>query len=533
MTARRHTLRAMLIAATILTPLAASAQTVRWARSGDALTLDPHAQNEGPTHTLNHQIYEPLIVRDHTGKQVPALALSWGLVAGDPTTWEFKLRPGVKYHNGNPFNADDVVFSLQRALQPTSDMKSLLASVESVAKVDDLTLRIKTRGPNPILPANLGDMFIMDREWAEANNATKVQDFKNRDENFSVRNANGTGPFILVSREPDVRTVMRRNDEYWGKGQVPLEISELIYTPIKADATRVAALLSGEIDLVQDMPVQDVQRIQGASNLRVNTGPENRSIFLGMDVGSADLKGDDVQGKNPLADKRVRQAMNMAIDRVAINRVVMRGQSVPTGTIMPPGVNGYTKELDKLPPVDVNRAKAMLAEAGYPNGFSLTFHCSNDRYVNDEGVCQAAVGMLGRIGIKANLVSQSKSIHFPLVQKNPPETEFYLLGWGVPTFDSEYIFSLLHHTRTDKLGGWNATRYSNAEVDRLTVSLNSEIDLDKRNATIAKIWSILQEDTIYLPLHIQALSYGMKNNLDVPVDITNQPKLKMVAFKRS
>ena len=298
---------------------------------------------------------------------------------------------------------------------------------------------------------------------------------------------------------------------------------------IKADATRVAALLSGEVDFVQDLPVQDIERVKGTANLKVATGPENRSIFLGMNVGAAELATGSVKGKNPFADKRVRQAVNMAVNRDAIQRVVMRGQSVPTGTIAPPGVNGWTPEMNKYPAVDQAKAKALLKEAGWEAGFSVSFHCPNDRYINDEAICQAVVGMLGQIGIKANLVAQSKSIHFPLIQK--AETDFYLLGWGVPTFDSHYIFSFLYHTRTDKVGGWNGTRYSSAEIDRLTTSLESETDLKKRDATIAQLWKVLHDETLYIPIHIQTLAYGMKTNVDIAVDISNQPKLKLATVK--
>jgi len=485
-----------LLAATAVATAAADARQLKWARSGDSLTLDPHAQNEGPTHGLNHHLYEPLIHRDTQGKEVAALAVSWK-VTDDAKVWEFKLRPNVKFHNGNGFNADDVVFSLERARQPTSDMKGLLTSVDTITKVDDMTVHIKTKGPNPLLPNNLTDLFIMDKEWSEANNVQKPQDFKNKEENYAVRNANGTGPFQLVSREPDVRTVMKRNDSYWGIGQVPLQITELVYIPIKADATRLA----------------------------------DRTIFFGMDVASADLKGDNVQGKNPFADKKVRQAMNMAVNRQAIQRVAMRGQSVPTGVIMPPFVHGWTKELDAVPSGDTNAAKKLLADAGYPNGFSVTLHCPNDRYVNDEAICQAAVGMWGQIGVKVNMVSQSKSIHFPLIQKNPPETEFYLLGWGVPTFDSEYIFSFLYHTRNEKFGSWNALRYSSAEADRMIEQLSSETDKAKRDATIAKLWALFKDETFYLPVHHQTLAYAMKTGFDIPVDVSNQPKLKYVSFK--
>jgi peptide/nickel transport system substrate-binding protein len=518
------------LAALALAAAAADARSVTWARTGDALTLDPHAQNEGPTHNLNHQIYEPLLIRDHTGKIHPTLAVSWKITA-DPAVWEFKLRQGVKFHNGNPFNADDVVFSLNRARQPASDMKGLLTSIESVSKVDDDTVHIKTKGPNPLLPNYLTNLFIMDKEWSEANNTATVQDYKAKKDNFAVRNANGTGPYKLVSREQDVRTVLKRNDAYWGNGEVPVGISDITYVVIKSDATRVAALLSGEVDFVQDLPPQDIDRLQKTPTLKVNFGPENRTIFFGMDVASPELKTSNIKGKNPFADKRVRQAMNMAIDREAIKRAVMRGQSVPAGVIAPPFVNGYTKELDALPKVDLAKATALLKEAGYPDGFQVTLHCPNDRYINDEGICQAGTAMLAKIGVKVNLVAQPKGPHFTLIQKNRPETDFYLLGWGVPTYDSHYIFSFLYHGRSGSEGSWNATRYSNPEIEKEIRGLTSEVDAAKRNAAIARIWGVLAGEVNYIALHHQMLAYAMKKDLDIPVSPENTVHMKFVAAK--
>jgi peptide/nickel transport system substrate-binding protein len=508
----------------------ADARTVRWARSGDALTLDPHAQNEGPTHGLLQQIYEPLIIRDLAGKLVPTLATSWNITE-DPTVWEFKLRQGVKFHNGNTFNADDVVFSLERALQPTSELRSLISFIDKVVRVDDYTVHIKTKGPNPLVPVYMITLYIMDKEWCETNSTVTVQDYKAKKDNYSVRNANGTGPYVPASREQDVKTVLRRNDAYWGKAEQPLTVSEIIYLTIKSDATRVAALISGDVDLVHDVPVQDIERLEKAGNLRVTYGPENRTIFLGMDVTSPELALSNVKGKNPFADKRVRQAMNMAIDREAIKRVVMRGQSVPAGIIAPPFVNGYTKELDQLPKVDLDKAKSLLKEAGYPDGFQITLHCPNDRYINDEGICQAVTGMLAKIGVKVNLVVQPKGPHFTLLQKTPPETDFYMLGWGVPTFDSHYVFAYLYHTRTGRDGSWNATRYSNPEVDKAIGALTEEIDIGKRNAAIARIWSTLSDETIYIPLHHQMVAHAMKNDLDIPVRPDNWVYMKMIAAK--
>ena len=521
---------AVALAALGMAAAAADARSLKWARTADSLTLDPHAQNEGPTHNLLHQIYEPLLIRDASGKVLPTLAVSWK-VTSDPAVWEFKLRQGVKFHNGNPFTADDVVFSLDRARQPTSDMKGLLSSIETVSKVDDYKVLIKTKGPNPLLPNYLTNMFMMDKEWSEANNTITVQDYKGKKDNFAVRNANGTGPYAVVSREQDVKTVLKRNDGYWGKSEVPLGITEITYLAIKSDATRVAALLSGEVDFVQDVPVQDIDRVGKTANLKVNTGPENRTIFFGMDVASPELKTSNIKGKNPFADKRVRQAINMAIDREAIKRAVMRGQSVPAGVIAPPFVNGYTKELDTLPKVDLAKAASLLKEAGYADGFQVTLHCPNDRYINDEGICQAATAMLAKIGIKVNLVAQPRGPHFTLIQKNPPETEFYMVGWGVPPYDSQYIFSFLYHTRSGSDGSWNATRYTNAEVDAAIQSLNSEVDTGKRNATIAKIWKTVGDETNYIALHHQMLAYAMKSDLDIPVSPENTVFIKFVTAK--
>ena len=246
---------AAVVAAALAAP--ASAETLRWARAGDSLTLDPHSQNEGPTHTLAHQIYEPLLQRDMEGTIIPALATSWAPTE-DPTVWEFKLREGVTFHDGSAFTADDVVFSLNRAMKPTSAMKELLASVVEATKVDDYTVHIKTNGANPLLPNNLTNLFMMDADWARNNNVEAPQDFANNEENYAVRNANGTGAYVLEAREPDTRTVLKANPDYWGKGQFPLEVTEIVFTPIQSAATRVAALLSGEVDLIQDVPVQDL-----------------------------------------------------------------------------------------------------------------------------------------------------------------------------------------------------------------------------------------------------------------------------------
>lgn len=521
MTIRTLTLSSLVLATTVL---GANAETLRWARAGDSLTLDPHAQNEGPTSALAHQIMEPLVMRDMTGAMVPALATEWGPSSDDPNVWVFKLREGVTFHDGAEFDSEDVLFSLNRAMTPDSDYKELLASVTDVRAPDKYTIEIVTNGPNPIMPNNLTNMFIMDKGWAEANGAVKVQDYEGGEDTFAAKNAMGTGPYMLVSREPDVKTVLSMNESYWGKDEFPMEVTEIIYTPIQNAATRVAALLSGEVDFIQDVPVQDLSRVADADGLDVRTAPQNRVIFFGMNMGDADLTNDNVDGANPLSDVRVRRAMSMAINRDAIRQVVMRGQSDPAGMISPPFVNGWNEEMDSSSMTDVGKANELMAAAGYGDGFSIQLDCPNDRYINDEAICQAAVGMLAQIGVTVNLDAKPKAQHFPLI--NNLETDFYMLGWGVPTYDSEYIFNFLAHTKGEKYGSWNGTRFSNPELDQKIQALASETDLPKRDMMINEIWQVVQDEQLYIPIHHQVLNWGMATNIDTIVAPDDTAKFK-------
>lgn len=527
---RKHFKRAAIgtaLAAVVLSS-AVSAQTLRWSSAGDSLTLDPHSQNEGPTHTLAHQIYDSLVFRNMDMELTAGLATKWE-VTSDPSVWKFTLREGVKYHDGSAFTSEDVVFSLNRAKHENADVKGLLGSVVGVEADGDYAVLIKTDGPNPLLPNNLTNMFMMDKTWAETHGVEIPQDYAAGEETYAVRNANGTGPYVLVSREPDVKTVLKLNQNYWGKGTFPLEVTEIIHTPIQSAATRVAALLSGEIDFLLDPPVQDLARLENAEGLAVRKAPQNRTIFLGMDQGAAELRNSNVKGKNPFADKRVREAMNMAIDRTAIQRVVMRGQSVPAGIIAPPFVNGYTKALDNVAKVDKKKAMKLLKDAGYENGFSATLQCPNDRYINDEAICQAVVGMLNQIGLDISLESKPKSIHFGDLQN--AALDFYMLGWGVPTMDSHYVFHYLVESRTEKGGAWNHANFSNADVDAKIAAMPSETDLKKRNKLIADVWKVVQDEVVYLPLHHQVLNWAMNDNIEFNVQGEDQPHFMYMTFK--
>lgn len=495
---------------------------LRWTSQGDALTMDPHSQNEGPTIAMNGQIYESLVTRDAALVLQPELAESWEAAADG---WTFNLRKGVKFHDGSDFTAEDVVFSFTRANHEASDYKEQAKNVVEVQVIDDHTVKLMTSGPNPILPNQLTSIFIVDKTWAEANNVVAPQDFKAKEETYAVRNANGTGPYKLVSRAPDELTVLEAHDGWWGKGQFPGNIDKIEYRPITNAATRVAALLSGEVDFVLDPPLQDLKRIEGADGLHVSTVAQIRSIFLGMDQGVDELRTSNIKGKNPFKDLRVRKAINLAIDKDAIQRVVMEGLSFPTGMITPPGVLGNTPENDPSYGFNVDEAKALMAEAGYGDGFSIRLDCPNNRYNNDEKICQAAVAMLAKIGVNVSLDAIPKAQHFPKIQKR--ETDFYMLGWGVPTLDSHYVFSYL----LDGDGSWNATGYNNPIVDAVTSAIVTEIDIPKRTAMMDAAWAQVKADMPYVPIHHQVLAWGIADGFDIPIAADDAVRPRFIVKK--
>ncbi|MCC5987242.1 MAG: ABC transporter substrate-binding protein [Pararhodobacter sp.] len=505
------------------TSVPTDAETLRWARVGDALTLDPHSQNEGPTHTLNHHIYETLVGRAVDGTLTPRLATDWYIHDEDDTVWVFEIREGVTFHEGQELTAHDVVFSLDRARTPPSGMAALHAAVEEVTAVDDYTVHVRLAGPAPLYVQNLTNTFVMSREWAEEHGTETAPNFAAGEEAYSVRNTNGTGPYMLVEREAEERTVLRVFEGHWDDAP---QVTEIIYTPISEAATRVSALLSGEVDIVQDVPVQDIARLEQTDGVSVVRGPENRNIFFSYDMTSETLASTNVDD-NPFAHPEIREAMALALDRDAIRQVVMRGESQPSAAPLPPFVNGWTEEMHAYDAPDIERASELVSGI-YPNGFSVDLHCPNDRYLNDEAICQALVGMLGRIGMNVNLVSQTRSLHFPLIENW--ETDFYLLGWGVPTFDSQYVFDFLVHTREGAYGAFNGTRYSNAELDAMIQSLATETDLEARDATIAAIWDQVMEDRIFLNVHNQMLAYAMRDGINLDVHPENQPRMTSVTF---
>ncbi len=507
--------------------LSVGAQTVRIANQGDALSLDPHSLNESLQLSTTNNVYETLVGRNKDLSVAPVLATSWKQTS--PTVWRFELRKNVQFHDGTPFTADDVLFSFARAAGEGSDLKSNTTDIKEVRKVGDHVVEIETKGPFPILPDVITTLMIMSKKWCEENKATIPVDRRKGIENTASFKANGTGPFRVRERQPNVRTVFVRNGTYWGK--IEGNAQEIIFTPIANPATRVAALVSGEIDVMEPVPVQDIARINASPNARVIAGPELRTIFLGMDQKRDELLYSNVKGKNPFKDKRVRQAFYQAIDIVGIQRTVMRGASRPTALMVGPGINGWNEAQDKRLPLDVEGAKKLLADAGYPSGFEVTMNCPNDRYVNDGQICQAVAANLARIGVKINLAAETKGTYFPKILRR--DTSFYLLGWTPSTYDSHNALTALMACPDDKTGAgqFNLGAYCNPKVDELTKKIQSETDKPKRDAMIKEAFDLHTADVGHLPLHQQTLAWGVSKKVSIVQMADNYMPFKWISIK--
>jgi peptide/nickel transport system substrate-binding protein len=498
-------------AALAVSGLAAQAKTFKWTSASDIATWDVHSQNNALQNGIHAAVYESLVYYNSKSFKVePVLASGWKQMT--PTQLRLNLRPGVKFHDGSPFTADDAVFSINRAMAKTSNFQVYTNGIDKVVKVDANTIDIFTKDPNPVLLNQLTELRMLSKAWTEKNNSVAPKDIKNQEENFAHRNAMGTGPFKLKSWQPDQKLVLERHTGWWGKADT--NVTEIVYTPVKAVATRMAALLSGEVDFVLDPSPQDLPRVRNTPNLKVIDGVENRTIFLGMDQFREELPGSNVKGKNPLKDQKVRKALYQAIDIQSINKVTLRGLGQPTGALVAPQVNGWTESVHKRFPYDVNAAKRLLEEAGYKDGFEVDFACPNNRYINDEAICQAITAMWAKVGVKAKLRTLPLATYFPMIQRY--EASIYMLGWGVPTFDAFYsIQSLVRSVGAQGDGNYNVGRYSNPQMDALVERTRKETDLKLRTELLTKALQLQNDDVAHIPLHNQIIPWAMKKNIDV------------------
>jgi peptide/nickel transport system substrate-binding protein len=490
---------------------AAQAQTLRWASQGDLQTLDPDSRNESLTNSLNGQVYEYLVGRDKKLNVAPQLATEWQQTS--PLQWRMKLRANVKFHDGTPFSADDVVFSIKRAQQPSSDIKVYATAMGEPKKIDDLTVEFNLKEVNPIFLEHANSVFIMSKAWCEKNNVVKTQDFNAGEQSYAALHANGTGPFMVVSRQPDVKTVYKRNPNWWGKFEG--NVQDVVYTPIKNNATRVAALISGELDFVLDPPPPDTPRLRSTSGIKVIDGPENRVIFIGMDQGRDELLYSGVKGKNPFKDQRVRQALYQAVDEDLIKNKLMRGLAAPTGaTMVSPKGTFNDPELEKRRPFDVDAAKKLLAAAGYPDGFEVTLDCPNDRYINDEDICKTLASMWAKIGMKIKVNTMPRSVYF--AKLGNLDTSMYMLGWGGSVTDAETTLTPIYRTRAaGGIGQFNYGQVNNPRLDELAAASSKEPDPKKREALIKAAIKEHNDMVHHIPLHRQFIPWAMRSNVEV------------------
>ena len=501
-------------ALTAVLPLTAQAKTFKFARAADMSTWDVHAQNVGVNNLMHAAVYDTLIEYDSkTFKPRASLATEWKQVS--PTQLRLTLRQGVKFSDGSDFTAVDAKFSLERAKAKTSNFTVYALGVDRVEIVNANTLDIFSTVPNPVLLNQLTELRVMSKAWAEKNNSVDPKDIKTKDETFAHRNALGTGPFMLKNWTPDQRATLVPNPQWWGKGKYPTNVTEVIYTPIKSDATRMAALLSGEVDFVLDPALQDLARVRQTDALKVLEGPENRTIFLGMDQFRDELPNSSVKGANPLKDVRVRKALYQAIDIDSIQKVVMRGLAQPSGAMIAPQINGWTAKANTRHPYNIAAAQKLLTEAGYPQGFEVDFACSAGRYINDEQLCQAITVQWAKIGVKARFRSMPFATYFPMIQRN--EASIYLLGWGVPTFDAFYsLQSLIRTVGAGGDGNFNLGRFSNPQQDALIERIRKETDLPTRSRLIEQALLADQQLISHIPLHNQIIPWAMKKTVDIP-----------------
>jgi peptide/nickel transport system substrate-binding protein len=493
---------------------AADSKTLRWSSKGDATTQDPHGQDESFTKSMNFLVYERLFQPGKDMSPTPWLAVSSKQLT--PTKRVVNLRKGVKFQDGSPFTADDVVFSFERAAK-SKQFRTYAIPAGVPKKIDDYTVEFTTPQPNPVNLISISEVPIMSRAWAEKNKATNPQDFTTKELPYAAKNAMGTGPYKLVSYTPGVKSIHVKNADWWGikEGLYESNIERIEYQPISSDVTRMAALKSGELDFVQDPSPQDIAKLKTDRDLKVWEGDEMRVIMIALDQARDQLLFADVKGKNPFKDRRVRMALYQSIDIGAIQSQVMRGLSTPTAIPLPnPKGEGIPASLDQRYPYDVSAAKNLLAEAGYPNGFGFTLHCPNDRYVNDEKICVALAGMWARVGLKVKVDAMPKAQYFA----RTPLQEFSacLQGWGDNNRDAIFTLKPVLHSKNDKgYGDTNYGNYKNVEVDQLIDQAEVEMDLAKRQKLINSAIELIQREVLVLPLHRQVIPWVTRANVSL------------------
>lgn len=495
-----------------LSPSSASANVFRWANDGPVVSMDPHTRRETFLLSFLANIYEPLVRGAADMSFEPGLATEWTQI--EPTIWRFKLRKNVVFHDGSPFSAHDVVFSIQRARHSQTTMNSVVSAIRDERIIDSHTVDLVTDKPIPLLPNIISNLLIMPRNWSVENGSAITAAAAKTKEIPASRIANGTGPFRLKRYQPDGQTVLSANPTWWNTREHNLD--EVVFSVIPDDEARVRALLMDQLDMILSLPPDATVRIAANPGLRTVITPEIRTLYLAMDQSRDILHESSVKTTNPFKDLRVRKAFYMAIDNQLIRDRVMRSFSIPTGSLFGKGVRGFNPALNsRLAPVDPIAAKALLAEAGYPDGFALTLDCPNDRYVNDEKICHAVAGMLDQIGIKVKVNAQTRSKFFAKIDAPVFNTSFLLIGWAPSTMDAHDVLYNILHCRDGVAGQGNNGGYCNRTVDGLIDKINLETNRNIRQGLIDQVIKIAREEFAYIPLHQQVILSAAKRSIDI------------------
>jgi peptide/nickel transport system substrate-binding protein len=495
MTAHPASLRQGLLAAALATVAApALAQNLTIGIGGSPTSLDPHFYNASPNNSLSMHLFDRLVEQDARARPQPALAESWRTVSD--TVWEFKLRPGVKWHDGRDFTADDVVFTIGRAPNvPNSPggFGGFVRAIQRIEVVDPLTIRFHTAAPHPMLPVELASVAIVARHAAEG---AGTEDYN------SGRAAVGTGPYRLVSYRPGDRTEFARNPGYW-RGDEPW--ARVSYRFIANDASRTAALLAGDVDVIDQVPSSDLARLRSNQRIALWEIQGLRLIYLMPDYSRTEnpVLVTDNDGRplprNPFQDSRVRRALSLAIDREALAERVMEGTARPAGQWLPPGSYSYNPAVTPPRP-DPEAARRLLAEAGFPNGFRMTLTTPNDRYPNDARTAQAVAQMWSRVGVRTSVDALPWASYSTRTSRQ--EFNMRLAGWGSVTGEGSYMLVNILGTfdRERRIGASNSSRYSNPELDALTTRATATLDDAARERLLQEAVAMVDRETSMIPL---------------------------------
>jgi len=500
----------LLATALVCASAAVGARELTIGLASEPSSIDPHFHNLGPNNAVARVIFDRLIMPDDKQQLRPGLAVSWEAI--DDTTWEFKLRKGVKFHDGSPFTADDVVFTFQRAPDVEGSPSSFATYIKGkqIIRIDSHTVHIKTERPYPLMPNDMSTFSIVSRKHGEG---AKTEDYNSGEATI------GTGAYKFVEYVPGDRIVLERNENYWGDKP---EWTRVTLKAIKSDPSRVAALLAGDVDLIAQTPTADIERLKKDPNINLSQGISNRVIYLHMDQFRDDSPYVEAKDggsiKNPLKDVRVRTAISHAINRDAIVSRVMEGLAIKAGQLLPEGFFGRSPKL-KPDKYDPELAKRLLSDAGVGEGFRMTIHGPNDRYINDAKIAEAVAQMLTRVGIDTEVSTMPRSVYFKRASRGAdglPEFSFILVGWGSGTGEaSSPLKALLHTYDKDKgMGNTNRGRYSNKEVDRLIEEALATVDDPKRADLLARATEIaVGEEKGIIPLHYQVNTWASRKGV--------------------